>query len=309
MFPFASRRDETVLQDITTGPTSGAFTTNGLGRRQFLQATLATGAAVLAGPPLLRAADDPWKGLKIGLQSYTLREFSVTEAMEHTQKFGLSYWEAFPNHIPMTTVPKQIEEQKAALAKHGITLYSYGVLGFNTDETAARQKFDYAKAMGIKSLSADPDPTGPTFDLLDKLVAEYDIAIAIHNHGPGHRYDKIADVEKVVKGRHPKIGACVDTGHYLRSDESPVDAIERLDKRVFGVHLKDVKTITVGGERTKQFVIAGEGDLDVPALLQALHKRKYQYVVAVEYEENAKNPLNDLDVILKHVKDSLAKIR
>ena len=31
---------------------------------------------------------------------------------------------------------------------------------------------------------------------------------------------------KENEDRHPKIGACVDTGHYLRSDEDPVEVIE-----------------------------------------------------------------------------------
>ena len=248
---------------------------------------------------------DPYLGLKMGLQSYSLREFKVEEALEQTKTLGLKYWEAFPGHLPMGTVPKHIESQKEMLSKTGVTLFSYGVLPFDTNENAARERFDYAKSMGIKSLSADPNPDKATFDLLDKLVSEYDIAIAIHNHGPGHRYNKISDVEKVVKDRHPKIGSCVDTGHYLRSDEDPVEAVQRLGKRVFGVHLKDVKSLP-GGQ--KQFKIAGEGDLKVTELLKALKALKYEYCVAVEYEENAKNPLPDIEACLKHVRECALKV-
>ena len=97
--------------------------------------------------------------------------------------------------------------------------------------------------IGLVSISANPQKNAATFNLLDKLVAEYDIPIAIHNHGPGALYDKADDVVTAVKDRHPLIGACVDTGHYLRSDENPVEVIEKLGPRVFGVHLKDVKTI------------------------------------------------------------------
>lgn len=275
-----------------------------LNRRDFLRAgALAT--AALALPRIGFSADDPYLGLKMGLQSYSLRAFDVHKALEMTKQLGLKYWEAYPNHVPMGAVPKHIETQKEILSKAGVTLFSYGVLGFDTNETAAREKFDFAKAMGIKSLSADPNPDKGTFDLLDKLVAEYDVAIAIHNHGPGHRYNKISDVEMVVKDRHPKIGACVDTGHYLRSDEDPVEAVNRLGKRVFGVHLKDVKSLP-GGQ--KQFKIAGEGDLKVTELLKALKALKYEYCVAVEYEENEKNPLPDIEACLKHVRECAAKV-
>ncbi|WP_010582477.1 sugar phosphate isomerase/epimerase family protein [Schlesneria paludicola] len=278
-----------------------------LNRRDFLLAS----AAGIAAASISRAAtaadgNDPYLGLKMGIQSYSLRGFKkAEEALELTKKLGLKYWESFPGHIPMSTVPKHIEAQKGLLAKEGITCFSYGVVGFDGNENAAREIFEFAKAMGIKSLSADPKPDAATFDLLDKLVAEYDVAIAIHNHGPKHRYDKISDVEKVVKDRHPKIGACVDTGHYLRSNENPVEAVQRLNKRVFGVHLKDVKTLPNG---EKQFKIAGEGDLDVTGLLKALKAMKYEYCVAIEYEENESNPMPDIEACLKHVRECALKL-
>lgn len=275
-------------------------------RREFLQAAV-TGIAALSMTRLATAADakDPYLGLKMGLQSYSLRAFQAEEAMKFTTDLGLKYWESFPNHIPISSVPKNVQSQKELLAKSGITLYAYGVVDFDANETACREKFDFAKAMGIKSISAGPKKDKATFDLLDKLVDEYQVAIAIHNHGPKSRYDKISDVETYVKDRHPLIGACVDTGHFLRSNEDPVAAVERLDKRVFGVHLKDVKTLPSG---EKKFVIAGEGDLKVTALLKALKARNYSHCVAIEYEENEKNPVSDIEACLKHVRECAAKI-
>lgn len=273
-------------------------------RRDFLQ-TSAAGIAAAALSRVAISADDPYLGLKMGLQSYSLREFKAEQAMQYTKDLGLKYWESYPAHVPMGTLPKHIETQKELLSKYGITLVAYGVVPFDTNENAARERFEFAKAIGIRSLSADPNPDKATFDLLDKLVAEYDVAIAIHNHGPTHRYNKISDVEKVIKDRHPKIGACVDTGHYLRSDEDPVDAVNRFGKRLFGVHLKDVKTLPDG---QKHFKIAGEGDLKVTELLKALKKLKYDYCVAIEYEENAKNPLPDIEACLKHVRECAQKV-
>lgn len=276
-------------------------------RRDFLQTTALAAAATLLRPGLATAAD-PYAGFKMGLQSYSLRAFSVEEALQHTKTLGLKYWEAFPKHIPLGSVPQHIAAQKAILASGGVTLLSYGVLGFDGNETTARSYFDFAKEMGLVSISADPAKDKQTFDLLDKLVEEYGVAIAIHNHGPGHRYDKISDVVEMVKDRHPKIGACVDTGHYLRSDEDPVNAIERLGKRVFGVHLKDVKTVDNGGKKGKQFKILGEGDLNVVGCLRALKKLDYQACLAVEYEENEKNPISDLEVCLKNVREAVTKM-
>lgn len=275
-------------------------------RRKFLQWTAAAaGAAALSPVPGFAAAPETYGGFKMCIQSYSLRGYDGKTAMQHSQKLGLTYWESFRNHIPMDTAPDKVAAVKAMLKDHGITLLAFGVEGFNDNEGAARKAFDFAKAMGVMSISADPKKDAKTFDLLDKLVAEYDIAIAIHNHGPKASYDKVTDVQTWVKDRHPKIGACVDTGHYLRSDEDPVEVIEKLGKRVFGVHLKDVKNLPGGG---KKFTILGEGDLRLADCLKALKKLDYKYSLSLEYEENEKNPIADIELCLKAVRDAVKQI-
>jgi inosose dehydratase len=280
--------------------------TNPVSRRQFL-ATSAAGVATLAGISTA-SADDAYGGFKMGMQSYSLRGFDAVTALKHTQTLGLKYWEAYPKHVPMGTLPEHVATQKKMLDDAGVKLIAYGVLGFDGNETNARQAFDFAKAMGIVSLSANPKKDNKTFDLLDKLCEEYEVAIAIHNHGPNALYDKISDTVDIVKDRHPLIGGCVDTGHYLRSDEAPVEAIERLGKRTFGVHFKDVQTITENGKSKKHFRILGEGDLNVLGCLKALKKLDYQYSLSLEYEENPSNPLSDIEVCLKTVRDAVAKL-
>ena len=287
------------------------WNTEEINRRDILKLGAVSAGALLTGNLPSAFADkttDSYGGFKMGMQSYSLRGFDAKTALQHTRTLGLSYWEAYPRHIPMGTLPKHLMLQKALLKEAGIKLLAYGVVGFDTNETKARQAFDFAKAMGIVSLSANPNKDKGTFDLLDKLVEEYDIAIAIHNHGPGAKYDKISDVEQMVKDRHPKLGACVDTGHFLRSDEDPVEAMERLGKRVFGVHMKDVKTIEKDGKRQKIFTILGQGDLNVVGVLKVLKKLKYQNCLSLEYEENPQNPLSDIEVCLKVIRDAVVKI-
>jgi sugar phosphate isomerase/epimerase len=279
-----------------------------LTRRQILK--IAAGGAAAALAPRLAPADDkdPYAGLKMGMQSYSLRAFDAPTALKHTKELGLKYWESFPKHIPMTTLPKQIADSKALLNDAGITLMGYGVVDFNDNETKARQTFDFAKAIGLYSISANPRKNKATFDLLDKLVAEYDIPIGIHNHGPHALYSKISDVADIIKDRNPKIGACVDMGHFLRSDENPIEALERLGNRLYGVHLKDVRTVTENGKRKKIFTIVGQGDLDLVGALKVLKKLNYQGCLSLEYEENEQNPLSDIAVSLAAVRDAAAKL-
>ena len=247
-----------------------------LSRRTFLASSLVAGVALTHQPRPTTAANtaantaadpkkSPYAEFKMGIQSYSLRGFDAPTALKHTRTLGLRFWEAYPRHVPLGTLPAHITKQKAMLAEAGIKLTAYGVLGFDANEAKARQAFDFARKMGIDSLSANPKKDKATFDLLDRMVEEYEVAIAIHNHGPRALYDKISDVEQMVKDRHPLIGACVDTGHFLRSDEDPVAAIRRLGKRVFGVHLKDVKTVTVGGNPMTDTTAAPGTRLCTPA--------------------------------------------
>ena len=286
-------------------------------------------AALTAARPFAAGAApeaDPYGGFKMSIQSYSLRAFDLKTALGHSKKLGLKYWEAYPRHIPLSTVPAHIKEHKAILDDAGITLLSYGVVSIDDDATKTRELFDFAQAMGLVSISANPRKQPAVFDLLDKLVAEYGIPIAIHNHGPGATYDKIDDVVKWTRDRHPLIGACVDTGHFLRSDEDPVEAIERLGQRVFGVHLKDAKSIRDKQElerlarelprgraerlrkEGKLMTILGEGELDVVGCLQALRQHGFDRSLSLEYEENEQNPLSDIEVCLQTVREAVQKL-
>ena len=277
--------------------------TNGrmdLTRRDAIRSGLAAAGLLALGGRSLRA-DDPSAGdlyapFKMGLQSYSLRHFHLKEALEMTKELGLHYWESFPAHIP--TEPSQAEKFKA-LAKHDdVTVMGYGVVGFSKDHDANRKYFEFAKAMGVKYLSADPSKD--SFDSLDKLVEEFDIAVGIHNHGPGHQYAKIDAIAEAIKNHHKLIGCCIDTGHFLRSKEDPVRAVEVFDERIYGVHLKDVKN-------AETFTVLGKGDLRTADMLAALAERKYSYCLALEYEESEAAPMDDIKACLETVRKSLPK--
>lgn len=274
-----------------------------LTRRELLRAsTLALGGAALA--PAAQAAtqggpNNPYAPFRMGIQSYSLRHFKVDEALQLTKGLGLRYWEATSGHVPLTTDPAQVAAIRKKLADANVRLRAHGVSRFTNDHDANRKIFEAAKALGIRSLSADPNPD--SFDSLEKLVEEFQINVAIHNHGPGHRYNTLADVEKAVKGRHKLIGLCVDTGHFLRTPENPVKVIQTLGDRVFGVHLKDVKG-------AKTFTILGEGDLDLVGTLKALKAANFRGVTALEYEENPQNPIPDIEKCLAAVRAALPKV-
>lgn len=264
----------------------------GLNRREALAAGAATLGGLALGVRPARADDSPYGPFKMGLQSYSLRHFKRDEALARTKELGVHYWEAYSGHIPPVVATAAQMAQVAEAA--GVKLAGFGVSRFtkNTDEN--RKLFEFARAAGIGYLSADPDPDA--FDSLDKLVEEYNIPIGIHPHGPVgggklHRWAKIDTILAAIKDHSDKIGICNDTGHLLRAGEDPVRAVDVFGKRVYGVHLKDVK----GG---KTFTILGQGDLDMPGLFKALAKNGYSYAMALEYEENEADPMADIRACL-----------
>lgn len=274
-------------------------------RRAFLRSG-ATGA-LLAALPWGRCCalgdESPYGPFKMSIQSYSLRAFDTADALAKSRALGLRYWESFSKHFPLTDSATKLAEYKKLLGDHGITLLAYGVERFGKDSDANRREFEFARAMGIVSISADPDPE--TLDQLDRLVEEYGIRIAIHNHGPGSRYATVEDVLRAMRNHHERIGACVDTGHYLRSDVDPVAAIRAFGARTYGVHLKDVKNLA-GGK--KQFTVLGRGDLDVVGCLRELQKLRFAQALSLEYEENEKDPIEDIRACLAAVAAAVQKV-
>ncbi len=276
-----------------------------LTRRRFLalSTAAAAGATFFDIPQVLAKANDPFAGFPIGVQSYSLRNFNVVEAVRHIQGMGLHFVEFYSKHLPLNATDEQLAENRKLLEEAKISLNAHGVNGFTKDHAANRRIFEFAKRAKVKNITANPQPD--SFDSLDKLVAEYKIRICIHNHGPGALYDKISDVSRAVKGRHKFIGACVDTGHFIRGKEDPVKAIQELGPRVFALHIKDEEK----QEKRSRNVVIGSGHLDVVGLFKTLKKIRFPAdgSISLEYEANPSNPIDDMKQCIEVAKVAIAK--
>ncbi len=280
-----------------------------LSRRWFLQRTLvaaaAAGATWFEVPKILAKesqgrADSLRKygGFPMGIQSYSLRGFGVVGpegALQKIQYLGLHWVEFFGGHYGITPDAKKIADMNALLAKHDLSPSSHGVNAFTKDHAKNEVIFKFAKAAGIRNLSADPTPD--SFESLDKLVAQYDVRIAIHNHGPGARYNKPEDSLKAVEGHDRRVGFCADLGHYIRSGYDAAEVVEKLGGRLYGVHLKDFAE----KKGNAKGVILGKGQMDVLATFKAMRKVKFPAdgALSLEYEENPKDPMADIRACLE----------
>lgn len=264
-------------------------------RRAFLQ-SLGVGAFAAA------CGDNQdggrFAGFTMAIQSWTFRTFPIEDALDKIASLGITRVELSPQagHFGYPATDEAIASMRAKLAARGLDCVTSGLEPVSADHEANRAVFEYARKLGLRTIMVDAPPD--SLGSLEALVDEFDIRIGIHNHGPGTRYNMIADVQAALAGRDPRIGCIIDTGHYLRAGEDPVRAFHTFAGRVYGVHLKDVEAALPGAYDA----ILGEGVLDLVGVFRALREiaLPHDASLSLEYEDNYLAPYDDVVVALQN---------
>lgn len=272
-------------------------------RRRFLAAATVS-AVSLAGLKQSWALTLKKPRLQLGIQLYSLRSFTLDAALKHAADVGFSQVEFYSGMLPVDSSADVIAETKKKVSDLGLTISAHGVNRISKDAKANEQLFEFAKSLGIKNITIDPDPD--SFDQLDELVKAFDLRVAIHNHGPRHRYNKVVDVLRAIENHDERIGACADLGHYIRSGENATEVIRLLKGRLYGIHLKDFATM----EDKAQGVILGKGHLDVTGVIDALVAVDFPAdgALSLEYEENPKDPIADIKACYAIAQSAIDKV-
>lgn len=235
-----------------------------------------------------KIVDESIKKLKLGLASYTFRKFSLDQTIEMTNRVGLKYIALKSFHLPMESTKEEIIAAAAKVRTGGLNLYGCSVVGLK-NEKEVNQVFEYAKTAQMSMIIAQP--VSELLDLLEKKVKEYNIKLAIHNHGPeDHNFPSPIETLDKIKKRDSRIGLCIDIGHVRRSGFDPSDCIKKCADRLMDIHIKDLKTIQLVSDVCE----VGRGKLDIPGILRTLIKIKFQGIVAFEYEKDPNDPLAGL---------------
>jgi len=277
-------------------------------RRHFLQ-VVSVGAACLTGADCCLAqvgsAGKQKKSkpkFELGLASYTLREFNLEDTLAMTKKVGLKNICFKSMHLELDSTPEQIRETVEKVKDAGLNLYGGGVISMK-NEGEVNQAFDYAKAAGMKVIIAAP--SYEMLPLINKKVKQYDIKVAIHNHGPGDDLFPIPSVAlEHIKNLDKRIGMCHDIGHTKRYGSDPIAETRLCGDRLHDVHIKDVSAANKNGHGVE----VGRGVIDIPKFLKTLIKMDYDGIVSFEYEKDAKDPLAGLAESVGYVKGVLAAI-
>ncbi|AMY12241.1 Hydroxypyruvate isomerase [Luteitalea pratensis] len=225
--------------------------------------------------------------LKIGVASYSLRKFPRDKAIAALKQLRVKYVTIKDVHLARTDTPEQIRAARKEFEDAGITIMGGGTLTWKTpDEAGMRKDFEYAKAAGMPLVVCSPAPD--TLDLLEKMVKEFDIKAAIHNHGTEDPWwPAPSDVLKKIDKRDPRVGVCMDIGHATRAGADVVKTIALAGPRLLDLHIKDLAD---GTSRDSQ-VEVGRGILPVVAVFKELVRTKFQGHVSLEYEINADDPV------------------
>ena len=284
------------------------------GRRDFLRAAAAAAAGVMLPAPLAGAAEAAGTGpengigagsngeIRLGVASYSLRELSRSDAIRAIQALQTPYVSVKSFHLPYESSPEELESGRQAFLDAGLKIVGGGVITLQQDDDAdIRRYFEYARACGMPLMVIAPTPA--TLPRIEGFVQEYDIPVAIHNHGPEDAYfPGPREALPVIRDMDPRVGLCVDLGHTTRTGVDIVEALDEAGPRVLDIHVKDLKDLM---DRDSQCIV-GEGEMPIPAVFHQLVDMGYAGYVNLEYEIDAQDPLPGMRRSFAHMRGVLA---
>jgi sugar phosphate isomerase/epimerase len=242
---------------------------------------------------------------KLGVASYSFRKFSRAQAIQMTKELGTPYLNIKDFHLKLDSTPQEIDDARKEFDDAGIILVGCGNVSFQKDDDAGiRSKFEYAKRAGFPLIVCAPTPV--TLPKLGRYVEQYNIKIAVHNHGPeDQNFPTPQSVLKVVKNMDPRCGLCIDVGHTSRTGIDVVESIAEAGPRLLDMHIKDL-----ADPRDKESQVAvGDGKLPIPGIFLQLIKMKYGGCVNLEYEIQPDNPLPAMQKSFSYMRGVLAGIQ
>jgi sugar phosphate isomerase/epimerase len=243
--------------------------------------------------------------LKLGVATYSLMRLPTAEVVAALKELGIQNAGAFRGHINWKGTPEECRASAKLFQDAGIAITGSSVIELPNDEALVRKAFENTRAAGLPTIVCKPARNA--LGLIEKFVKEFDVRLAIHNHGPEDDvYCSPYDAWEVIQNLDPRIGVCIDVGHTARAGINPAEAIRKCRARLYDVHLKD--TTAPVGSRDDVPVEVGRGNLDIRSMLAALIEINYPHIVEFEYEKKSGNPVVGLAQSIGYVRGVLASL-
>jgi len=275
-------------------------------RRNFLKLS-GLGMAAVAIPGITRSEPISTKksnssAVRLGLASYTLRKMNLDDALSVCQRLAIKHISLKDFHLKLTSTDAEIAEAVKKCKDSGVELGSGGVI-YMKSEAEVDAAFEYARKAGINMIIGVPQHE--MLPYAEKKVKEYNIRLAIHNHGPGDKvYPSCESAYVLIKNMDPRMGLCLDIGHTQRIQRDPSADMKDYFERIFEIHMKDVTSSDSDGKAIE----VGRGVIDIPGFLKTVLKMKFSGIVSFEYEKEDADPVPGLAESLGYVKGVLSVI-
>jgi len=268
-------------------------------RRGFLGGAAAAGLAGAVPPVRGAEAAAPFH---LGVASYSLREFQRGLAIRMIKQLGVSHVSIKEFHLPYILPLDEVRSGAREFEKAGITIAGGGVISIEKDDDAdIRRSFEYARAARMPMMTIMP--TRRTLPRIEKFVKEYDIRVALHNHGPEDpNFPTPESALEAIRGLDPRVGLCIDVGHTARAGSDPVESVRRAGSRLLDMHIKDLRDLKNGESQ----VPVGDGAMPIVALFKEMRRMNYQGCVNLEYEIEGDSPLLGMAKSFSYMRGVLA---
>ena len=223
---------------------------------------------------------------QVAIQTWTLRNLSFEQVVEFAKRHGVTELQMIGNHMNPTAPLEETKRKKAVLDAAGLHVYTFGVAGTSLNKEENRKLFEFAKFMGIQVIVVEPGDFR-IWDNLEALAKEYDIKVAVHNHGIKSLYGNPAVVRQIIKDRDPRIGVCMDIGWITSANLDAAQVYKDYNGRVFDLHLKDkVVKKTEKGDDVSMDTHIGEGNANLKGLFKLLKSTGYKGRLAIETDSS-----------------------
>jgi sugar phosphate isomerase/epimerase len=225
--------------------------------------------------------------VRLGVASYSLRNLSREAAIEAIVAIGTPRVNIKSFHIPQELTSAEIAAAVSEFHAAGLDVVGGGTITFPEDsDESMRTIFAYIKACGFPVVVAAPAPA--MLPRLETFAIEYDVKIAIHNHGPEDaHFPAPSDAIALVRDMDTRMGVCVDLGHTARTGKDVIQELAIAGERLHDIHMKDLTDLSLKESQC----IVGRGQMPVAGIFRQLMAMEYAGVVNLEYEIDADNPL------------------
>jgi sugar phosphate isomerase/epimerase len=193
---------------------------------------------------------------RLGIEAYTFHKYTLFDAIDRTAQLGLPFmgglsFQKVSKDIDKNFDPEltddELKQIRLKLDAAGVRLLTYYFHSISGDEAGCRIVFEFARKIGIETFMSEP--AVESLDTIEKFCDQYDINVALHNHGKkaSPQYWHPEGILKVCQGRSKRIGACGDLGYWMRSGIDPIKAVNMLGKRLITVQMHDLNELSPEG--------------------------------------------------------------